>query len=237
MTRNRFMTWKSMTHFCDNDYFESNKSDRAYKVLPLITAIQESFKKFGIFEKDLSIDEMIVKYYGHNSLKQFIKGKPIRFGYKFWTMCGNSGHCYNFDMYCGKSRDGEMNDYLTSGSRVVIKMTNMVENPLSHSNFFDNLFTSYDLLVHLREKGFEATGTRRGNRLKKFPLPESKILKKEVRGTCVYRFDDRNKILIVKWVDHKCVTIGANYDKVEPSYNVQRWSKGAKLKASVRRAT
>ena len=59
-----------------------------------------------------------------------------------------------------------MNDDLTLGSRVVIKMTNMVENPLSHSYFFDNLFTSYDLLVHLRERGFEATGTMRENRLK-----------------------------------------------------------------------
>ena len=66
---------KSMIHFCYNDYFESNKSDRAYKVRPLITAIQESFKKLEIFEKDLSIDEVTVKYYVHNSVKQFIKKK------------------------------------------------------------------------------------------------------------------------------------------------------------------
>ena len=36
--------------------------------------------KFGIFEENLSFDEMIVRYYGHHSLKQFIRGKPIRLG-------------------------------------------------------------------------------------------------------------------------------------------------------------
>ena len=114
-----------------------------------------------------------------------------------------------------------MNDDLTLGNRVVIKMTNMVENPLSHSIFFDNSLTSYDLLLHLHERGFEATGTMRENRLKKYPQPESKIMKKDVRGTYEYHFDDKNEILIVKWVENKCVTIGTNYDKVEPSCNVR----------------
>lgn len=45
---------------------------------------------------------MTVRYYGHNSLKQFIHAKPIRFGYKLWAMCGDDGYCYNFSLYCGK---------------------------------------------------------------------------------------------------------------------------------------
>ena len=58
-------------------------------------------------------------------------------------------------------------------------------------------------------------------------------MKKEIWGSYDYRFDDKNEILIVKWVDQKCVTIGTNYDKIEPTCNVQRWSKGVKQKASV----
>ena len=93
MTRNRFMTLKAMVHFCENDF---------WKVINLKehTAIQEStesFKRIEIYEKDLSIDKMIVKHDGHNSLKQFIKRKPVRFRYKFWAMCGNSGYYYNFE--------------------------------------------------------------------------------------------------------------------------------------------
>ena len=63
MTRNGFMTLKDMMHFCETDNFENNKNDRDYKVRPLI----------GIFEKDLSFNKMIVKQYGHKSVKQNIK--------------------------------------------------------------------------------------------------------------------------------------------------------------------
>ena len=53
-------------------------------------------------------------------------------------------------------------------------------------------------------------------------------MKKDVRERYVYRFVDHKKILIVNWVENKCITIGTNYDKVEPTCNVQRWSKGTK---------
>ena len=46
--------------------------------------------KFGVFEQHLAVDEIIVKYYGHNILKQFTRGKSIRFSYKFWALRGVS---------------------------------------------------------------------------------------------------------------------------------------------------
>ena len=83
LSRNRFQMLKSFIHFVDNSEAENNKHDKGFKIRPLYTMLQKSFIKFGIFEKNLSIDEMIVRYYGHHSLKQFIRGKPIRFEYKF----------------------------------------------------------------------------------------------------------------------------------------------------------
>ena len=53
-------------------------------------------------------------------------------------------------------------------------MLDVVKELQSYSVFFDNLFTGYELLVHLRELGYQATGTVRENRLKKFPLMEAK---------------------------------------------------------------
>ena len=49
------------------------------------------------------MDEMIVKYYGRNSLKQFKQSKPIRFEYKLWALCEVSGYCKYIELYCGKS--------------------------------------------------------------------------------------------------------------------------------------
>jgi hypothetical protein len=53
-------------------------------------------EQFWTFEEFISVDEMIVKYYGHNSLKHFTHGRPLRFGYKLWVLHGASRHCFNF---------------------------------------------------------------------------------------------------------------------------------------------
>ena len=233
LSRNRFQMLKSFIHFVDNSEAENNKHDKGFKIRPLYTMLQKSFIKFGIFEENLSIDEMIVRYYGYHSLKQFIRGKPIRFGYKFWALCGVSGYCYNFDLYCGKATNMEENSDLLLGSKVVLNMLSVVENPHSYTVFFDNLFTDYPLLVHLRNLGFQATGTMRENRLSKCPLKDSKLFKKEKRGSYDYRFDCNEEILIVKWLDNKCVTVGTNYDTVEQTRTVKRWQKEKKAKGPV----
>jgi DNA excision repair protein ERCC-6 len=85
-----------MIHFQDNGLVKENKYDRGFKIMHVMEMMKVAFQQFGIFEEFLSIDEIIVKYYGHNSLKQFIRGKPIRFGYKLLALCGTSVHCFNF---------------------------------------------------------------------------------------------------------------------------------------------
>eukprot|EP00106_Octopus_bimaculoides_P000585 XP_014768027.1 PREDICTED: piggyBac transposable element-derived protein 3-like [Octopus bimaculoides] len=171
---------------------------------------------------NLSVDEMIIKYYGHNSLKKFVKGKPIRFDHKFWALCGVSVYCYNFELYCGKNEDESQYDDLTLGSRVVLQMLEVVEDLLSHCVYFHSLFTSYDLLVHLLGKGFEETGTMRENRLKICPLKDSQLMKKENRGCYDNTVDVTNEILIVKCLDNKCVSNSTHFDAIEPTSNVLR---------------
>ncbi|KRX30844.1 PiggyBac transposable element-derived protein 3, partial [Trichinella murrelli] len=50
----------------------------------------------------LSIDEGMVPYYGHHTCKMFIRGKPIRFGYKIWTMSSANGYPYALKIYAGR---------------------------------------------------------------------------------------------------------------------------------------
>ena len=52
-----------------------------------MAAIQMTFEKFEFLEKNLTHDVMFVKYYGQNSLKPFIDGKPLKMAYKLWFMC------------------------------------------------------------------------------------------------------------------------------------------------------
>ncbi|XP_035223544.1 piggyBac transposable element-derived protein 3-like [Stegodyphus dumicola] len=78
MLRNRFQKLKSYLHFVDNGTVSQHAQDRSFKVKALFAVLNNNFMKFGHVVANLSIDEMIVIYYGRNSLKQFIRGKPTR---------------------------------------------------------------------------------------------------------------------------------------------------------------
>ena len=56
------------------------------KVEPLYDLLNKKIQQFGIAHEELSIDESMVLYYGHHSCKQYIRAKPIRFGYKLWEL-------------------------------------------------------------------------------------------------------------------------------------------------------
>ena len=45
----------------------------------------------------------MVPHYGRNGLKQHIHGKPIRFGYKVWSLCTRTGYFTHAIPYQGSS--------------------------------------------------------------------------------------------------------------------------------------
>ncbi|XP_066969111.1 piggyBac transposable element-derived protein 3-like [Macrobrachium rosenbergii] len=165
MSRKKFQGLKSVVHFCDNADAENNKGDKGFKVRSLISKLRKSFIQHGLSEECISVDEMRVKYYGHNSLKQFIQVKPIRFGYKLWALCGTSGYCYNFDLYCGTNPQLDKNDEIALGSKVVLKMLEAVADPESHTVFFDNYFTGYELFSSPTKYWFSRVRNTKKNRL------------------------------------------------------------------------
>lgn len=60
-------------------------NDKIYKVKPLIKHLNNKFceciKPLGEY---FAINEAMEPYYRHHSMKQFIRGKPIRYNFKFW---------------------------------------------------------------------------------------------------------------------------------------------------------
>ena len=148
-----------------------------YKVRPLRVLSNSKFRQCGIFHEDSSFDEAMVKYFGRHPTKQFIRGKPIRFGYKYWTLCGSNGYCYAFDTYCGAQQQTPVSsEKMPFDSKVVLQLLSNVPHPSDHTVVFDSFFTCYDLLVNLQRKGFRATGTLHGDRAGRPLLPSSKDL-------------------------------------------------------------
>ncbi|GFY45110.1 zinc finger protein [Trichonephila inaurata madagascariensis] len=117
-------------------------------------------------------------YYGMNNLKQFIRSKPIRFGFKLWALSGNEGYCYNFYLYCVKKSHARNDTHL--GTLVVMKLTENIVNPFSNILYLDNFFTSIDLLENLGEQGSRTTGTIPENRINvECPLEGSKSMRQK----------------------------------------------------------
>ena len=70
------------------------KGNKVVKVAYLYKIMNEKLSQWQIFHKKLSIDEFMIPYFGKHSAKMYIKDKPIRFGYKIWTLCGENGYPY-----------------------------------------------------------------------------------------------------------------------------------------------
>ncbi|KRX76407.1 PiggyBac transposable element-derived protein 2 [Trichinella sp. T6] len=153
MRHNRFMKIKKYLHLVNNQKLV--KGDKTSKVTPLYKLLNSSLVKHGMFHEKLSIDESIVPYFGRHAAKMFLKGKPIRFGYTVWMLCGNDGYPYHMIIYQGK---------VPLSTRVISNMVDIIQensNTTRHTLYFDNFFNSYDLLVMLSELKMRAIGTIR----------------------------------------------------------------------------
>ncbi|KAB0803706.1 hypothetical protein PPYR_00676 [Photinus pyralis] len=96
MRRDRFRQIMRFLHCANNSKPDAN--DKLWKLRPLIDMLQENFSKHFKPSEHLNYDESMVKYYGRHSRKQFIRGKPIRFGYKVWCLNAANSYLVNFDI-------------------------------------------------------------------------------------------------------------------------------------------
>lgn len=237
--RNRFEQILRFLHCADNN--EMNVNDKLWKIRPLVENIRKKCLQHFISQQDLSYDESMVKYYGKHSCKQFIRGKPIRFGYKVWSLCSNDGYLVNFNIYQGKSPSAN-NLYENNFGKAAAPLIQMVDDFsegvkfLPYHFFFDNLFTGLDLLAFLREKGYGGTGTIRENRIPKTcPIASKNILMKEERGYHETSIAKEDGVLVSKWVDNSVVAIASNCLGVEPQSGVKRYSQKEKRMIQVQR--
>jgi DNA excision repair protein ERCC-6 len=227
MTRNRFEEIMQLLHLANNENLTTG--DKVAKVRPLLAMINERFLRFFPQQAALSIDESMVPYYGRHGMKQFIRGKPVRFGYKVWSLNTPLGYCVQFEPYQGS---GVTDSTLGLGGSVVLDLISELP-PAKYQLFFDNFFTNIRLLNTLSEMNIGATGTVRVNRTEKCPLVPPEKLKKQPRGTCDFRHDKNTGVVVVRWHDNSVVTVASNCYGVEPYGQAQRWSYAEKKRVAI----
>ncbi|CAK1592408.1 unnamed protein product [Parnassius mnemosyne] len=151
-----------------------------------------------------------------------------------FVRAGVSGIVYDAILYGGQytfsGRDfSDYENTLGLGAKVVLSLCRTIRDPVLTVVYFDNYFSSVELMHHLRnELGILSIGTFRQNRTRGCILKDDKEMKKMPRGSVDMKVCEEKKIVLVKWFDNKGVLLGSNYTGVEPMGVCKRYFKDKK---------
>lgn len=235
MSRNRFDQFRKYFHISDNTKIVPNSEpthDRLFKIRPLLESLSEKLRQIPP-EEQQSVDEQMIPYKGRSHMKQYIRGKPHKWGYKVFARCSRSGIMHDFSVFIGK---GTCKDYgLGFSSNIVMKLVSDLPHHKNYKVFCDNWFTSLQLFKTLKDVGILAAGTIQANRTKKCPIASENNLKQKGRGSFDEYVDIENQLALVRWFDNKSILLLSSFVSTEPSDTCKRWSQVEKKKIDVQR--
>lgn len=206
----RFKRLRRLIHFNNNDNITEDTTDRYFKIRPFIEKVRQNFRRHHT-ENQYSIDETMISYKGTRAgnLRQYIKNKPHKWGYKFFVIAGVSGYILDFIPYQGagtfRELKGTVNELSQSecdmgvGAGIVIALSKSLHDANKATVFFDNYFASLPLFTYLKNNmNIYSLGTLRSNRIAGCPIETDKILLKQGRGQYDYKTDKGKGVIIVK---------------------------------------
>ena len=102
--------------------------------------------------------------------------------------------------------------------------------------YFDNLFTSQTLLVHLKDHGYGGTRTICENRLPQdCQIIPPNLMKERNRGDYDYKSSKESGVTIFRWRDNSVVTITSPCHGINPISSVNRYSRELNKKIAIPR--
>lgn len=203
MARTRFKALLAFLSVTDPEKSTAASHGKLHRISPLIEHMNRSSPQFFQPHRYLSVDERMVKSKGRSGIRQYMRDKIIKWGYKLWVLADSkTGYTVQFSVYTGKretpSPQGLAFDVVTR----------LCENYLDQGYiiFLDNFYTSTSLFTHLLERKTLACGTTRKDR-RGFPseLKDTRWEKKADRGD-VRWLRDQN-VLYLQWKDRRVVNM------------------------------
>ena len=234
-TTDNFKECKKFLHLSNNNELDPN--EKFAKVRPLFNSLNQQCLENYLPEQHVSIDESMVPYFGKHGAKQYIHGKPIKFGYKMWVMAKPLGYCIQFRPYAGK--DVALTEYgdigLGLGASVVAHLVKVLPTQpgCNYHAVMDNFFTSPKLIRYLRPKSVAVTGTVRLNRMEEPPLGTVRAMEKKEREESDVAVETSTNMAAVRWKDNKVVNILSTFAGKQSVQKVKRYSKNAKKQIEI----
>ena len=207
----------------ENDRSKRNNDPRydpLHRTKPLYSQIQEACQTFYQPRKNVSIDERMVASKARIGMKQYMKDKPKKWGYKLWVLADSSnGYTYRFSIYAGR-RTAATERGLTFD--VVDSLMQPLLNQ-GYNLFTDNFYSSPDLFAYLFENGTLACGTVRENRRGYPKLAGNGFVRADPRGHT--KWLRNGHLLFVKWRDTRDVNVLSTIHSGTESVPIQRNTK------------
>ena len=156
MSQRRYEVIRANLHF-SNNLDPTHANDKAAKIRPLIEHCNKVYQRSSKHVSHQSIDEHMMKFKGHHSMKQYIKNKSIKWGFKFWLHCDAvTGYLYEFDIYIGRKDHPD----LGLGETVFLDLTKKLAGT-GASIYADNYSNSTTLAARLQDRNLSFVGVVR----------------------------------------------------------------------------
>ena len=150
----------------------------------------------GDLGSNATIDEMLLKFRGGCSFRQYMQSKPCRFGIKFWILAdAENHHCYNASPNLGEKGDKIVTNL---GATVVKKLVEPIHNT-SRIITCDRYLTGVELFEHLLKVKLTSVGTVMPNR-KHLPIALTTKRNREINSTL---FTFKDSVTMCSWVPKK----------------------------------
>ena len=220
-SRDRFLAIWKFLHVVDEEDAATDKTDKLYKVRPLLKNLLPKFQDHYVPQQALSLDEGMIPSKNRLSIKQYIQSKPIKWGIKSFLLCESAtGYIVNAEIYTGKT-DGLFIPKLGATGSVVTRLT-APYNGCNYTLYMDRFYNSPTLTRYLLRRGIQSCGTLMPNR-KHTPKQLMKTKGKKskfVRGDSDYLCT--KDMSVVVWCDRNPVYFISSFHDPREGANVNR---------------
>ncbi|XP_017797033.1 PREDICTED: piggyBac transposable element-derived protein 4-like, partial [Habropoda laboriosa] len=214
--RERFFQIFWMLHLNENISTNRNVSTRIQKVSNFLDYIGDKFRAYFTPDREISIDESVVKFKGKISFITYNPKKPTKWGIRIYVLIlsdSHTGYIYAMLPYYGSvTTEILIRPDLPVSSRIVLQLyhTLLTANPEAkgYHIFTDRFFTGIPLAQELLKLNCYLTGTINTNR-KYIPAMIKKPALTKNNIVAAYR---SGAILLLAWRDKRIVTMLSSYN-------------------------